>query len=301
MTNNQPPSLPEPSPEDFDPLYPKPPDQLPFVERIHPDNPPWGLFESFLVWLSSVALLIIIPLVTLAPYVLYQVILSGSARFLESDPNLIFVSVLGVIPTHLLTLGIVWVVVTRWGRRPFWETLGWRWPANFGPWLSIGLALVLLGLGWLITFFVGEGETQLDQLIKSSFKTRVAVAFLAVATAPLVEEVVYRGVIYSALQRATGKFIAVAVVSLMFFGVHVFQYINNIGVLLVITILSVVLTLVRAHTGSLLPCFVIHLVFNGIQSLFLLVQPFIERYYPPTKEQAAFQFLGSFWRFLGIG
>ena len=39
--------------------------------------------------------------------------------------------------------------------------------------------------------------------------------------------------------------------------------------------LSVVLTLIRARTGRLLPCFVVHLVFNGVQSVIILLEPYI--------------------------
>ena len=71
--------------------------------------------------------------------------------------------------------------------------------------------------------------------------------------------------------------IAFAVVSLLFAGIHVFQYINNIGVILVITVLSMTLTVARAYSGSVIPPFIIHLVFNGIQSLVLVLAPFLDK------------------------
>jgi membrane protease YdiL (CAAX protease family) len=54
----------------------------------------------------------------------------------------------------------------------------------------------------------------------------------------------------------------------------VLQYYNNLGVIAVIAFLSISLTLVRARSGSLLPSYVMHLVFNGIQAVILIVQPF---------------------------
>ena len=38
---------------------------------------------------------------------------------------------------------------------------------------------------------------------------------------------------------------------------------------------SFTLTYVRAYTGKLLPSFVIHLVFNGVQSLIIALAPFL--------------------------
>src|SRR4029434_122184 len=101
-------------------------------------------------------------------------------------------------------------------------------------------------------------------------------AFVAVFTAPLAEELIYRGVLYSALERAAGMGVAIAVVALLFAGVHVFQYWNNIGVITGITLLRFTLTLARAYSGSILPPFIIHLVFNGIQALVLALSPFID-------------------------
>jgi hypothetical protein len=65
----------------------------------------------------------------------------------------------------------------------------------------------------------------------------------------------------------------------MFAGLHVLQYWPNAGAISAITFLSVVLTVVRARTGRLLPCFVIHLVYNGIQSLIIILEPYLSALY----------------------
>jgi membrane protease YdiL (CAAX protease family) len=103
----------------------------------------------------------------------------------------------------------------------------------------------------------------------------VTLAIIAVATAPLVEELIYRGLLYSAFQRAVGQWGAVIIVASMFAGLHVVQYWPNAGAILSITLLSLALTLIRARTGRLLPCFVVHLVFNGIQSVIIIIEPYL--------------------------
>ncbi len=256
---------------------------------MNPDNPPWGVSQAVLLWLISIAALFFVPVLAVIPYILYKVLVQGSAQGLGTDPNLIFISILGVLPTHALTFLAVWFVVTGRGRRPFWQALGWHWPGTFGPWKTIGLAVLLLAVGGLMTWFLGGSETQLDQIINSSLKARFATAFLAAVTGPLVEELIYRGVLYSAFQRALGMTGAVVVVSTLFAGVHVLQYYNNLGVIAVITLLSVSLTLVRARTGSLLPSYVMHLVFNGIQAIILVAQPFVGK--PATQNTPPIGFL----------
>ena len=59
----------------------------------------------------------------------------------------------------------------------------------------------------------------------------------------------------------------------MFTLVHVPQYLPNWGVIAAVGLLSVVLTIVRAVTGRLLPCVVIHLIFNGVQSIIIVANP----------------------------
>ena len=61
----------------------------------------------------------------------------------------------------------------------------------------------------------------------------------------------------------------------MFAGLHVLQYWPNFGAISAISLLSLTLTVVRARTGRLLPCYVIHLVFNSIQSIIIIADPYL--------------------------
>ncbi len=256
-----------------------------------PDNPPWGIFAAVLAWIASIVLLLFVQLIFILPYGIFKYRDAGLAAFaqaLQTDPTAILLQIVSVIPTHLLTLVVVWAIVTQSGKRPFWQTLGWSWSENFGFWSSVGVAALMLGSGILINKLFGGGKTQIDQIVASSIPARITVAVLATATAPLVEELIYRGVLYSALfkgltrlnehrgvanARRTAMISTVFAVSFLFALVHVFQYINNVGVIIAVALLSLVLTLTRALTGRLLPCFIIHLIFNGIQSLTILFEP----------------------------
>ena len=237
------------------------------------------------LWIVSVLVLAVVPLLTLAPYLIYRVATVGSAAInpnvLTTDAMVIFYSVVGIIPAHLLTLYLAYLVVTEGGLRPFWKTLRWEWPQGTTPvtaiLLSVLIAVVLYGLAYGLTTLYGGEKTDLDRLIESSMYTRVATAFLAFATAPLVEEVIYRGMIYPAVEKVMGMGFAIAVVSMLFAGVHVWQYRTNIAVIVVITLLSVILTVARAVTGKLLPSFIIHLVFNGVQSVLIVLSGFIDK------------------------
>ena len=234
-----------------------------------------------MLWVGSILLLVAVQLLFTLPYLIYVRATTGELdlRLLQSDKIAAFLQIIAVGPTHLLTFGLIWLMVTEGRKRPFWKTVGFEWPENFRPavvvLVSAGLAVALLSLGGVVTYFWGGNKTALDLLVESSVPARLATAFVATFTAPLVEELIYRGVLYSAVERTLGTVIAILVVSLLFAGVHVFQYIDNLAVIAVITLLSITLTLVRAYTGKVLPAFIIHLVFNGIQSLVIALSPFI--------------------------
>jgi len=269
--------------------YAEPPEVRP-SETVQPPpaQAPWltawrDVGVSFGVWIVSVVLLLVVPLIYALPYLVYRIAKFGppTPEALSSDKQLIFYSVVGILPTHLLTLVLVWIVITYGGRRPFWKNIEFDWPKNMSPTattlLSVLVATLLFLLALGVTSLYGERKTDLDILIESSIYTRVATAFVAVATAPLIEELIYRGLLYRALEKAAGMGVAIGIVSLLFAGVHVFQYRNNLAVITVITLLSITLTVTRAVTGRVLPAFIMHLVFNGIQSVLIVLGGFIDK------------------------
>jgi len=252
---------------------------------IDPNNPPWGITAAAGVWIVSILLLFVTPLPFVIPYILRKGIrLEIVGEFLQTDKTAIFLQILSVIPAHLLTLAVAWAVVTHFGKRPlFWRSLGWSWSENFSLRSSIIAALVLFAAGALITTLFKGQDTQIDKIIASSRATAYLTAFLAIATAPIVEEVIYRGLLYSALQKVFGVKWGVVSVLALFTAVHVPQYWPNYGVIAAVGLLSAALTIIRARSGRLLPCFVIHFIFNGITSVLIVLQPYIERFSPGSR------------------
>jgi hypothetical protein len=250
----------EREPAKFSSFHPPRPSQ-----RINPDDPPWGVPMAFLVWVSSLLLLGMVPVVFVLPYAAHRGITPslpdyGRAlgEFVTKDPNAVFLQVFSTLPAHLLTVAIVWAVVTGFGKRPFWETLGWSWSGRFGLVSSIALGIVLFVASSAVAHFLGgDKPTPLEDLLNSSAASRYMIAFLATLT----------------LRRLIGTSFAVVFVVALFTAVHIPQYRTNYGVIAAVALLSLALTVIRAVSGRLLPCFVVHLVFNGIQSVIILWQP----------------------------
>jgi membrane protease YdiL (CAAX protease family) len=130
-------------------------------------------------------------------------------------------------------------------------------------------------LASVVGLYFPDTENQLIRILQSSRTALLVVAFMATFTAPLVEEVIYRGVLYSALQRSIGIPAAVIAVTLIFSLVHVPQYYESPQTIILLILLSLILTLMRVFSGSLLPSIIFHTMVNGAQSVALILEPYI--------------------------
>lgn len=244
---------------------------------------------AFVVWIASVLLMIFVPTLFLFPYLFSQ--MGGAfdqsrvADLATKDPTAVWIQVAAVLPVHLLTLLISWYVVTNFRKFPFLETLGWQ-SGNTRWWhyavILIGFFAIMVTVGMLVP----EQDNDLLRMLKSSKWALYTVAILAVFTAPLVEEVIYRGILYSAFQRSVGTVAAVALVTFLFALVHVPQYWPSYSTIFLLTLLSLILTLLRVYSGNLLPCIILHTLFNAFQSSLLIAEPYLNVPASPTAEQA---------------
>jgi membrane protease YdiL (CAAX protease family) len=232
-------------------------------------RPPWSLGAAVGVWVFFTVTLSIVPAFGLLVWA-HKAGLNPFSPDLIKNPRGLVVQIGMLFVAHLLTLVVGYMVVTSGARRSFFHTLGWRWHPRFG-WRHVlaligGLYLIL----YLLSLVVPHGETDFDKLIQTGPEVRVAIALVAVLTAPLVEELVYRGILYPALHHRMGRFRAIAIVTGMFAVVHFPQYAGSLLILIAVTVLSFALTLIRSYTGQLLPCVLAHFLYNAIGSVLIL-------------------------------
>lgn len=258
---------------------------------VSPDNPPWNWLAALGMWLISVILLIAVPTLVVIPYILSKGVNISDAdamkNFLTDDYLAVLLQIGLVIPIHAVTFALSWALVTNFKKYSFRKIVGWDW-GGFRAW---HIAVIIIGfflLAYGLVFVFGEQENELTKILKSSRAAVYIIAFLATFTAPVVEEVVYRGIIYSAFRKAFGVIFAVFVATILFAGVHYFQYWGDFSALILVTLLSLILTLIRVKTGNLLPCIVLHTVFNGIQSLLLLLEPYLRELGEQAQQTAVF-------------
>jgi membrane protease YdiL (CAAX protease family) len=241
-----------------------------------PDDPRWGVLEAVGLLVASILALLATEVAAVG-YILYQgrmglPVPAGEA--IVTDPTLTLVRISASGAAHLVTVALAWYVVTDGARQPFFKSIGWGWRPRYGPTLVLGLLVGIFVANLALAFLFDRlgltpESTPFDELLKAP-SARVAVAIFAVVSAPFVEEVVYRGVLYPALARNVGRVAAILIVSALFLYVHVEQYAGAVVYLVPLGLLSVVLTSLRAYSGSLLPSFALHLLFNAVQVTLIL-------------------------------
>ena len=110
--------------------------------------------------------------------------------------------------------------------------------------------------------------------ITELFKDRPSAFLLAgfgILVAPLMEEMFFRGFLYPALARFTGVLPSIVLTATLFALLHGAQLSFSWAPLLLIFIVGVTLTAVRARTRSVALCVVVHMTYNFT----LLAQTFI--------------------------
>lgn len=259
-----------------------------------PNNPPWNGWVAIGVWVLSVLAIIIFPGIFVLPYI---AALAGQfenqqllMEFATTDPTSIFLQIIAIIPAHIFTLLTAWLVVTKMRKYSFRQTLGWV-SGGFKWWHYLAILSVFFVMAIVVGKYFPPQDTQLDRILKSSRAVVFVVAFMATFTAPLVEEVVYRGILYSAFQRRFGIPIAVTLVTAIFAAVHVPQYMESLPTIFMLVLLSLILTLIRAKTDNLLPCIILHTIFNGLQSIFLILEPYLPQPVPAPDPAIVFQLI----------
>lgn len=246
-------------------------------------------FLAFLFWVMSVAFIAFIPAIFLYPYIASQGIeLSDTGRIVEfakNDASAIFLQIIAIIPAHLLTFLLAWIILAQGRKYKFLKTLGWeKGGTKWWHYFAILIAFVLISI--VVGSLVPEQENDLVRMLRSSRSALYIIAFVATFSAPFIEEVIYRGVLYSAFQRAFGLPAAFVLVTALFALVHVPQYYPSYSTIFLLTLLSVTLTGLRVYSNNLLPCVILHTFFNGFQSILLLLEPLTR----DTKDPLSFLF-----------
>lgn len=160
---------------------------------------------------------------------------------------------------YAVMLGAAWLIGRGLGR----ELTGLLRPASWGRAAGlVVLALVAIwAAGWVLNFALEAGKEQ--GLVPDGWDGSRAAPFVAnflvvALAAPLVEELLFRGVGFGLVSAFLGPVPAVAVTGLAFGLAH-----GLVVALPVLSLFGVILGWLRWRTGSVYPAMILHGIFNG--------------------------------------
>jgi membrane protease YdiL (CAAX protease family) len=172
-----------------------------------------------------------------------------------------------VLAIQFLWWGIVLLyiyrLVTVKYQLPFAEAIAWipfRGPGlNY---LSAGI-LVALSVGLLSNVIPMPKEPVPIEELLNQPGALLLFAIFGVLVAPAIEEIVFRGFLYPAVERRHGQTAAILATSAIFSGLHFSQYGGHWAILLLLFYVGAVLGFVRARTGSIKATTILHASYNA--------------------------------------
>ena len=147
--------------------------------------------------------------------------------------------------------------------------LSWWKYMLIGIVLLLGISPFIMVLANLHSDPGGEQEAVKFFRGSASLQSRLLLAFMAVIVAPVVEEMVFRGLLYRIFRGYFGKISAMFFTSVLFAAIH-----GNLPMFLPLTLLACALAAGVEATGSLMVSIAMHATFNGLSiGLMLLETP----------------------------
>jgi membrane protease YdiL (CAAX protease family) len=161
-------------------------------------------------------------------------------------------------------------------QQPLWKSVGWVKPATkevVGYLVGGGMLAGVVSLALVV-----RPDTQAFPLEKL-FNSRIAsfaIGAFAISFAPVVEELVFRGLLFAILERVGGMRLAVVTTAALFAGLHVPEYWHAWNHLFMILVVGMVFSLARGMTGSIAPSIMLHIGYNSLimAGLFFSTQHF---------------------------
>jgi len=221
------------------------------------ENPVWSLWDVLLIAVLTAALaFFVVPLLIVlgAHIVVYP---HESWVEVARKPALALLS--QFLAYLAVALYMILLVEGKYHTR-FWPAIRWNWPGMAGLSL-VGLGVLMLGFDMLGRFLPMPKTTPFDQFFDRPLDAFLTAAF-AITLGPLMEELFFRGFLYPVLARRMGAFWGIMLTALPFGLMHYLQY-RSWSAVLIIMLVGVVLTTVRAATKSVAASFLAHVGYNA--------------------------------------
>jgi len=232
------------------------PQAVPPAPKAH-ENPVWTGWDVLLMLILT-AVTFVLAQLFVVPGLFRLAYPEATPMELMQKPALMLLSQL--LLYAVMALFMVLLVEGKYHTR-FWPAIRWNWPGVAGV-SFVGMGVLMLGFDILGRFLPMPKNTPFDQFFDRPFDAYLTAAF-AVTLGPLMEELFFRGFLYPVVARRLGAVWGILLTALPFGLMHFFQYGNSWGAVLIVFLVGVVLTTVRAMTKSVAASFLAHVGYNG--------------------------------------
>ena len=234
-----------------------PPPQVPPGPPL-PENPPFTGWDVVRITVVGVFVIALFGIVSLW-------IASASGLFRGMSPAQLARDPLLLIPAqfaaYMVLVLFMYAVVRRERGYRFLAAVRWNWPERNGIAFVVLGAVVAIGGQLLSSLLPIPKSLPIDQYFHSPADAWM-MAIFGVTVAPFVEEMFFRGFLYPVLARWLGVGLGIVLTAIPFALLHSAQLGNAWGPLVVLFVVGVVLTAVRAITKSVASSMLVHIGYN---------------------------------------
>jgi membrane protease YdiL (CAAX protease family) len=235
-----------------------PPPQPSFPPGPPPENPPWTGWDVVRIVVVGIVVIVVFGIASLW-------VASGTRFFRGMPPGQLARDPLLIIPAqfaaYLVLVLYMYAVVRKERGYRFLPAVRWNWPQ--GTWIGfLALGCIVAIASQLLSAILPVPKSlPIDQFFHSPADAWM-MAIFGITVAPFVEELFFRGFLYPVLARPLGVAAGIVLTAIPFALLHSAQLGNAWGPLLVLFVVGVVLTGVRAATKSVASSMLVHMGYN---------------------------------------
>lgn len=237
-------------------IEPPPSDVVPV--RPPAEDPVWSGWEVLAIAIFTFAAVVFF---LLASALVAQRVFYRGQSFVEVAQRHPLLLILGQGLAYLAVFAFMVPLAKRGSGRTFWQSIRWNWPAKPFVYLVGGVAMAM-ALQLVGRFLPMPRELPIDRFFQTPAEAWVLAGF-GLLVAPLMEELFFRGFLYPVLARRLGVVVAVLLTGLGFGLIHASQLGKAWAPVLIVFLVGVVLTIVRAVTKSVAAGVLMHFAYNG--------------------------------------
>ena len=232
------------------------------------ENPVWGGWD--VLFIATVTIFIVMLLVPGIAVFLAKKFLYHGVPLTEIAQKPWLGLTAEFVGYLLLFVFIVMFIEGRY-QVSFLQAIRWNWPSQ--TWLLFaGFGIVLLiAIQVLGHFLPMPKEVPLDKFFQSA-RDAYLTSIFAISFGPFMEELLFRGILYPVLARRTGMIASIVITGTLFGLIHGLQLSFAWGPVLLIILVGIALTIIRAISKSVGASLIVHIAYNSTLTVLSYIQ-----------------------------